>query len=112
MRKGEEEIDSINSVEDTKGNNGERGSLIISNLRIIWVSHRNTRTNLSKQTDITRFRSVFLTIPYFLLAECALSYAHNLLLSAGIGYNCILNVSFTFVLLSDVLLVLRLNEHK
>lgn len=47
MRKGEEQIDSINSVEDTKGNNGERGSLIITNLRIIWVSHKDTRTNLS-----------------------------------------------------------------
>ena len=31
-RKGEFEIDSINSVEDTKGNNGERGFLIITNL--------------------------------------------------------------------------------
>lgn len=37
-RKGEIVIDSINSVEDTKGNNGERGSLIVTNLRIIWVS--------------------------------------------------------------------------
>ena len=27
-RKGEFEIDSINAVEDTKGNNGERGSLV------------------------------------------------------------------------------------
>ena len=36
-RKGEMIVDSINSVEDTKGNNGERGSLIVTNLRIIWV---------------------------------------------------------------------------
>jgi Bardet-Biedl syndrome 5 protein len=27
-RKGESVIDEINSVEDTKGNNGERGSLV------------------------------------------------------------------------------------
>lgn len=47
MRKGEIEMDSINSVEDTKGNNGERGSLIISNLRMIWVAHKSQRTNLS-----------------------------------------------------------------
>lgn len=40
-------IDSINSVEDTKGNNGERGSLIVTNLRIIWVSHANSKINLS-----------------------------------------------------------------
>lgn len=46
-RRGEYIIDSINSVEDTKGNNGERGSLIATNLRIIWASHRHSTTNLS-----------------------------------------------------------------
>jgi len=46
-RKGEKIIDSINSVEDTKGNNGERGSLIVTNLRILWISHNNSRVNLS-----------------------------------------------------------------
>ncbi|GLE05775.1 hypothetical protein PINS_up014823 [Pythium insidiosum] len=47
MRKGEVLIDSINSVEDTKGNNGERGSLEITNLRLLWASHKSIRTNLS-----------------------------------------------------------------
>jgi Bardet-Biedl syndrome 5 protein len=47
-RRGEVAIDSINSVEDTKGNNGERGSLIITNLRIMWISHANNKINLSK----------------------------------------------------------------
>ena len=51
MRRGEKEIDSINSVEDAKGNNGDRGSLTVTNLRIIWVSHRNPRTNLSIGLD-------------------------------------------------------------
>lgn len=46
-RKNEQLIDSINSVEDTKGNNGERGSLIVTNLRIIWVSHKTSKINLS-----------------------------------------------------------------
>lgn len=46
-RKGEQIIDSINSVEDTKGNNGDRGSLVVTNLRILWISHKNTKTNLS-----------------------------------------------------------------
>eukprot|EP00943_MAST-04B_sp_MAST-4B-sp1_P003945 g3945.t1 len=46
-RKGEFEIDSINSVEDTKGNNGERGFLIITNLRLIWACHKSPQTNLS-----------------------------------------------------------------
>lgn len=44
---GEREIDSINSVEDTKGNNGERGAISATNLRIIWCSHKSPRTNLS-----------------------------------------------------------------
>jgi Bardet-Biedl syndrome 5 protein len=47
VRRGEFEIDSINSVEDTKGNNGEKGALSVSNLRIIWCSHKEPRTNLS-----------------------------------------------------------------
>mmetsp|Transcript_21832 Transcript_21832/g.21124 ORF Transcript_21832/g.21124 Transcript_21832/m.21124 type:complete len:349 (-) Transcript_21832:87-1133(-) len=46
-RRGEKVIDSINSVEDTKGNNGERGSLIVTNLRILWIAHANSNINLS-----------------------------------------------------------------
>ena len=45
--KGEFEIDSINSVEDTKGNNGKRGFLVVTNLRVIWAQHKNPTTNLS-----------------------------------------------------------------
>jgi len=50
-RLGEVEIDSINSVEDTKGNNGERGSLSITNLRLLWCSHKSTKVNLSVGLD-------------------------------------------------------------
>lgn len=46
-RKGEITVDSINSVEDTKGNNGDKGCLIITNLRLIWFSDANQRINLS-----------------------------------------------------------------
>lgn len=46
-RRGEFEIDSINSVEDTKGNNGEKGALSITNLRIVWCAHKDPKTNLS-----------------------------------------------------------------
>lgn len=46
-RRGESLIDSINSVEDTKGNNGERGSLVVTNLRLLWISHKSGSTNLS-----------------------------------------------------------------
>jgi Bardet-Biedl syndrome 5 protein len=46
-RKGELIVDSINQVEDTKGNNGDKGSLIITNLRLIWFGDSNQRINLS-----------------------------------------------------------------
>lgn len=47
LRKGEILVDSIDSVEDTKGNNGEQGCLTITNLRIIWASSKYPKTNLS-----------------------------------------------------------------
>jgi Bardet-Biedl syndrome 5 protein len=47
LRKGEFEIDHHEGVEDTKGNNGERGTLVVTNLRVIWFSKRSRRTNLS-----------------------------------------------------------------
>lgn len=31
----------------SQGNNGERGELVITNLRLIWWSHKNRKTNLS-----------------------------------------------------------------
>jgi Bardet-Biedl syndrome 5 protein len=47
FRRGEVEIDALDAVEDTKGNNGEPGSLVITNLRLVWVSHRTNKINLS-----------------------------------------------------------------
>jgi len=47
LRRGEFQIDWMNSIEDTKGNNGEKGVFIVTNLRMIWYSHKNQRTNLS-----------------------------------------------------------------
>jgi Bardet-Biedl syndrome 5 protein len=46
-RKGETIVDSINQVEDTKGNNGDKGSLIITNLRLIWFGDANQKINLT-----------------------------------------------------------------
>jgi Bardet-Biedl syndrome 5 protein len=40
-------VDSINQVEDTKGNNGDKGSLIITNLRLIWFGDANQKINLA-----------------------------------------------------------------
>jgi hypothetical protein len=40
-------IDSLEPIEDTKGNNGESGTLQVTNLRMIWMATENFRTNLS-----------------------------------------------------------------
>ncbi|XP_033639519.1 Bardet-Biedl syndrome 5 protein homolog [Asterias rubens] len=47
MRSGERIIDLLDSVEDTKGNNGDKGRLIVTNLRLIWHSQSLPRVNLS-----------------------------------------------------------------
>ncbi len=47
LRKGEFLIDSMRQIEDTKGNNGENGELQVTNLRLLWISSANLRTNLS-----------------------------------------------------------------
>eukprot|EP00758_Cryptobia_borreli_P000830 Tbor_TRINITY_DN1672_c0_g1::TRINITY_DN1672_c0_g1_i1::g.7618::m.7618/K16748/BBS5; Bardet-Biedl syndrome 5 protein len=47
LRDGEVAIDTLDSVEDTKGNNGERGMLIVTNLRLLWHCTRNPKVNLS-----------------------------------------------------------------
>ncbi|KAK5640079.1 hypothetical protein RI129_010890 [Pyrocoelia pectoralis] len=44
---GEKVIDRLDNIEDTKGNGGDRGKLIITNLRILWHSVTNPRINLS-----------------------------------------------------------------
>jgi len=46
-RRGEFEIDSIDSIEDTKGNNGEQGQMVITNLRLMWVCQKNAKVNLT-----------------------------------------------------------------
>eukprot|EP00919_Chromeraceae_sp_WS-2016_P075203 GHVR01177891.1.p1 GENE.GHVR01177891.1~~GHVR01177891.1.p1 ORF type:complete len:228 (+),score=26.88 GHVR01177891.1:34-684(+) len=47
LRGGELLIDSMNAIEDIKGNNGQRGEMIITNLRVIWTSSSSKYTNLS-----------------------------------------------------------------
>jgi Bardet-Biedl syndrome 5 protein len=47
LRKGEVLVDMINGVEDTKGNNGEKGYLTITNLRLLWYAEKSPKTNLS-----------------------------------------------------------------
>ena len=47
LRKGERLIDVFKSVEDTKGNSGDIGSMSLMNLRFIWQSKNKPRINLS-----------------------------------------------------------------
>lgn len=47
MRKGEKLVETLKNIEDKKGNEGEVGTLLISNLRIIWYCNTNQRVNLS-----------------------------------------------------------------
>ncbi|EFJ53283.1 Bardet-Biedl syndrome 5 [Volvox carteri f. nagariensis] len=46
-RQGEEVLSVLESVEDTKGNNGDLGELVITTLRLMWISKKNRRTNIS-----------------------------------------------------------------
>ncbi|KAG2502102.1 hypothetical protein HYH03_000594 [Edaphochlamys debaryana] len=46
-REGEQVIAVLDSVEDTKGNNGDLGEMHVTNLRVMWVSKKNKRTNIS-----------------------------------------------------------------
>ena len=47
LRRGEVLVDMINGVEDTKGNNGEKGYFAITNLRLLWYAEKSPKTNLS-----------------------------------------------------------------
>lgn len=47
MRPGEVLIDKLDSIEDTKGNSGDRGRLLVTNLRIMWHSQSMPRVSLS-----------------------------------------------------------------
>ncbi|XP_050712924.1 Bardet-Biedl syndrome 5 protein homolog isoform X2 [Eriocheir sinensis] len=47
MRAGEHMIDKLDSIEDTKGNSGDRGRLLITNLRLLWHSQAMPRVSLS-----------------------------------------------------------------
>ncbi|XP_028140363.1 Bardet-Biedl syndrome 5 protein homolog isoform X4 [Diabrotica virgifera virgifera] len=44
---GEKVIDKLDNIEDTKGNSGFRGRLIITNIRVLWHSSSSPRINLS-----------------------------------------------------------------
>ncbi|KAI6645847.1 hypothetical protein LOD99_13106 [Oopsacas minuta] len=47
LRPGEVMIEQITDVEDTKGNNGDKGKLVITNLRLVWIHELTSKVNLS-----------------------------------------------------------------
>ncbi|KAJ0172065.1 hypothetical protein K1T71_012038 [Dendrolimus kikuchii] len=47
LRPGEKIFDRIEPIEDTKGNSGTKGRMVVTNLRIIWHSIHSPRINLS-----------------------------------------------------------------
>lgn len=47
LRAGEKLIDRLDAIEDTKGNDGDRGRMIVTNLRVMWHSLTSPRINLS-----------------------------------------------------------------
>lgn len=47
LREGEKLVQNHSKVEDTKGNGGKWGELLITNLRIIWQNNENSKINLS-----------------------------------------------------------------
>lgn len=46
LRPGEKIFERIEPIEDTKGNSGTKGRLVVTSLRIIWHSLASPRINL------------------------------------------------------------------
>ncbi|KAL3290237.1 hypothetical protein HHI36_023591 [Cryptolaemus montrouzieri] len=47
LKPGEKILDRLENIEDTKGNAGDRGRLIVTNIRMLWHSLASPRINLS-----------------------------------------------------------------
>ena len=47
LRKGEKCLDTVSNIEDSKGNNGDVGCVMFTNLRIVWFCVENLKLNLS-----------------------------------------------------------------
>ena len=46
VRSGEKFLDRMDFVEDTKGNGGDKGRLVVTNLRVMWHSLTIARISL------------------------------------------------------------------
>ncbi|XP_026475570.1 Bardet-Biedl syndrome 5 protein homolog [Ctenocephalides felis] len=47
LRSGEKLVDRMDAVEDSKGNSGDKGRLLITNIILMWHSHATPRVNLT-----------------------------------------------------------------
>lgn len=47
LRNGEYILDRVNNIEDSKGNSGEGGSFLFTNLRLVWFLNKNYQVNIS-----------------------------------------------------------------
>lgn len=62
LRMGEFAVDKLDLIEDTKGNAGDNGRLIITNLRIIWHSLLLPRINISMNSH-SKYRLISFFYP-------------------------------------------------
>ena len=69
MRPGELLIDRLDSIEDTKGNAGDRGRILVTNLRLIWHSASMPRVSLCKYLSTYYFRGIKKTIIHIKLKQ-------------------------------------------
>ncbi|XP_018651344.1 hypothetical protein Smp_138490 [Schistosoma mansoni] len=52
FRHGELNFKLLENVEDVKGNNGDKGALYITNLRLLWISKSLMRNSLCRNNDM------------------------------------------------------------
>lgn len=48
LKIGEKIVDRLENIEDAKGNGGDRGRLIVTNIRVLWHSVVSPRINLCR----------------------------------------------------------------
>ena len=75
-RPGEKMIDKLDSIEDTKGNNGDRGRLIITNLRIIWHSASLPRVNLCEFNYKSHFYFCAIIYTLYIIIAIIFPFSH------------------------------------
>lgn len=71
LRNGEKIIDRLEFIEDTKGNSGDKGVLVITNLRAIWHSMTFARISLCETLFI---QCVYYVGIYFTLVNIYMLY--------------------------------------